>query len=83
MKYLRPAYRDRLGRLSDAELLAYARRKYGNPYLTLVAAKEMHKIQHQYLHLGVAAAQRQVEVRAERRRQLRARLWPANPSEAQ
>lgn len=83
MKYLRPAYRDRLGRLSDAELLAYARRKYGNPYLTLAAAKELRRLELKYLHLGVAAAQRQVEVRAERRRQLRARLWPANPSEAQ
>lgn len=76
MKYVRPAYRDQLGSLGDGELLAYARHRYRNPYMTLVAAKEMRGIQRKYLHLGMAAAQRQVEERAEGRRRLGRRPGP-------
>ncbi|RAV00487.1 hypothetical protein [Mycolicibacter senuensis] len=74
MKYVRPAYRDRLGRLSDAELLAYARRKYGNPYLTSAAAQAMRQLELKYLHLSAAD---------EQRRRLHAARFPTSPREAQ
>ncbi|MDD7811607.1 hypothetical protein PP713_03395 [Mycobacterium sp. CSUR Q5927] len=82
MKYVRPAYRDRLGRLSDAELLAYARRKYGNPYLTLAAAKEMRQLELKYLHLIAADEQRGADTREDQRRRLHAVRFPTSPSEA-
>jgi hypothetical protein len=43
--------RDRLGSLTDEELLAYQRQRHGNPYMSLGTAKEMRKLTLKYWHL--------------------------------
>jgi hypothetical protein len=42
----------RLGSLTDEELLAYERERHGNPYMPLSVAKEMRKLSLKYWHLG-------------------------------
>lgn len=79
MNYVRPTYRERLGALSDAELLAYARRRHANPYLSLGVAKELRRLDFQYRHLAAAAAMRANQGRQEQRRRLRAIVFSASP----
>jgi hypothetical protein len=56
--------------MSDQELLAYARERHGNPYMTLGKAKEMQRVALQFWHLGAAKKmayrQAQEEVRLRR-----------------
>lgn len=58
MRAVSSEHRQYLGALSGAQLLGYARAKYGNPYMLLSQAEAMRQAELRNLHLTERAGQR-------------------------
>jgi hypothetical protein len=69
--------RDRLAYLADDELSAYERERHDDPYMSLAMANELRKTALKLWHLGAAREWAEEKAREDARRNLRAKLWPA------
>ncbi len=47
--------REELSAMTDAEILAFQRKKRGNPHMPLSMAKKLHREEFKWLHLAKAA----------------------------
>ena len=54
-----------LAAMTDDEMLAHYRHKHGDPYLSLRAAREMHRAVFRWWHLTASAAKRNNEAQAD------------------
>ena len=70
--------REELAAMTDQELLAYEREHHGDPYMTLLRAKGMHRVALQLWHVGAARTMAGREARAEARRRLHQMLFPSD-----
>jgi hypothetical protein len=70
--------REELAAMTDQELLAYEREDHGDPYMSLLKAKGMHRVALQFWHVGAARNKADREARAEVRRRLHQKLLPSD-----